>query len=234
MSDRRVLDPETLLRAYAIGIFPMAESRDDPEIHWVDPRRRGVVPLDGFHISRSLNRRIRTCGWKVTVDRDFAGVVDGCADREETWINDRIRTLYLELHRMGFAHSLEVWEGAALIGGVYGVSLGGAFFGESMFSRRTDASKLALAWLVHRLRAGGYALFDVQFLTPHLASLGAVEIPRAQYRLALEAALPLAARFDPPGYAPYPSLVAGSSGAASGDASSGASGAASGGASDSG
>lgn len=234
MSDRRVLDPETLLRAYAIGIFPMAESRDDPEIHWVDPRRRGVVPLDGFHISRSLSRRIRTCGWKVTVDRDFAGVVDGCADREETWINDRIRTLYLELHRLGFAHSLEVWEGEALVGGVYGVSLGGAFFGESMFSRRTDASKLALAWLVHRLRAGGYALFDVQFLTPHLASLGAVEIPRAQYRLALEAALPLAARFDPPGYAPYPSLVAGSSGAASGDASSGASGAASGGASDSG
>lgn len=223
------ITPDILLRAYALGIFPMAEGRDDPEIHWVDPRRRGIFPLEGFHISRSLRRRILTCGWEVTVDRDFAGVLDGCADRPETWINDRIRALYLDLHRLGFAHSQEVWEGSALIGGVYGVSLGGAFFGESMFSRRTDASKLALAWLVHRLRAGGYALFDVQFLTPHLASLGAVEIPRSRYRQALEAALALPARFDPPGYAPYPSLVcAGSS------APSGSSGGASGGASDSG
>ena len=221
------LTPEILLRAYAIGIFPMAESRDSPEVHWVDPRRRSIIPLEGFHISRSLRRRILTCGWQVTVDLDFAGVVDGCADREETWINDQIRALYLELHRLGFAHSLEVWEGEALVGGVYGVSLGGAFFGESMFSRRNDASKLALAWLVHRLRVGGYVLFDVQFLTSHLASLGAVEISRVQYRRALEAALPLPARFDPPGYAPYPSSVAAGSGA-----SSGASGAASGGASD--
>jgi leucyl/phenylalanyl-tRNA--protein transferase len=223
------ITPDILLRAYALGIFPMAEGRDDPEIHWVDPRRRGIFPLEGFHISRSLRRRILTCGWEVTVDRDFAGVLDGCADRPETWINDRIRALYLDLHRLGFAHSQEVWEGSALIGGVYGVSLGGAFFGESMFSRRTDASKVALAWLVHRLRAGGYALFDVQFLTPHLASLGAVEIPRNRYRQALEAALVLPAGFDPPGYAPYPSLVgAGSS------SPSGASGGASGGASDSG
>ena len=227
MNDHRMLTPETLLRAYAIGIFPMAEARESSEIHWVDPRRRGIVPLDGFHISRSLRRRILTCGWDVSVNRDFAGVVDGCADREETWINGQIRALYLELHRRGFAHSLEVRDGTALVGGVYGVSLGGAFFGESMFSRRTDASKLALAWLVHRLRAGGYALFDVQFLTPHLASLGAVEIPRAAYRRALEAALTLAARFDPPGYAPYPSSVAAGSAL-----SSGASGAASGGASD--
>lgn len=223
------ITPDILLRAYALGIFPMAEGRDDPEIHWVDPRRRGIFPLEGFHISRSLRRRILTCGWELTVDRDFAGVLDGCADRPETWINDRIRALYLDLHRLGFAHSQEVWEGSALIGGVYGVSLGGAFFGESMFSRRTDASKVALAWLVHRLRAGGYALFDVQFLTPHLASLGAVEIPRNRYRQALAAALVLPARFDPPGYAPYPSLVgAGSS------SPSGASGGASGGASDSG
>lgn len=223
------ITPDILLRAYALGIFPMAEGRDDPEIHWVDPRRRGIFPLEGFHISRSLRRRILTCGWEVTVDRDFAGVLDGCADRPETWINNRIRALYLDLHRLGFAHSQEVWEGSALIGGVYGVSLGGAFFGESMFSRRTDASKVALAWLVHRLRAGGYALFDVQFLTPHLASLGAVEIPRNRYRQALAAALVLPARFDPPGYAPYPSLVgAGSS------SPSGASGGASGGASDSG
>lgn len=223
------ITPDILLRAYALGIFPMAEGRDDPEIHWVDPRRRGIFPLEGFHISRSLRRRILTCGWEVTVDRDFAGVLDGCADRPETWINDRIRALYLDLYRLGFAHSQEVWEGSALIGGVYGVSLGGAFFGESMFSRRTDASKVALAWLVHRLRAGDYALFDVQFLTPHLASLGAVEIPRNRYRQALAAALVLPARFDPPGYAPYPSLVgAGSS------SPSGASGGASGGASDSG
>lgn len=230
MNDYRMLNPEMLLRAYAIGVFPMAESRDDAGIRWVDPRQRGILPLDGFHISRSLRRTILRCGWTVTTDRDFAGVVDACADRPETWISTRIRTLYLQLHALGRAHSLEVRDGRDLIGGVYGVSLGGAFFGESMFSRRTDASKLALAWLVHRLRAGGYALFDVQFLTPHLASLGAVEIPRLRYRHALDAALPLAARFDPPGYAPYPSLVASpSSGAAS---SSGASGSGSGGASD--
>jgi leucyl/phenylalanyl-tRNA--protein transferase len=222
------LTPENLLRAYAAGIFPMAEGRDDPSLHWVDPRRRGILPLDGFHISRSLARRLLTWDCRITINTDFTGVLDGCADRPETWINRPIHGLYRALHDAGFAQSLEVWEGEALVGGVYGVTLGAAFFGESMFSRRTDASKVALAWLVHRLRAGGYALFDVQFLTPHLASLGAVEIPRAQYRLALEAALPLAARFDPPGYAPYPSLVAGGSAAPS----SGASGATSGGASD--
>lgn len=220
--------PRQLLAAYANGIFPMAESRDDPDIHWVDPRMRGIIPLDGFHISRSLRRTILRSGWQVGIDRDFAGVVDACAARPETWISGTIRRLYLQLHRAGHAHSLEVREGEALVGGVYGVSLGGAFFGESMFSRRTDASKVALAWLVHRLRAGGYALFDVQFLTPHLASLGAVEVPRAAYRAALQAALPIAARFDPPGYTPYPSLVA-SSGAVS---PSGASGGLSGGASD--
>lgn len=219
-----------LLRAYAIGIFPMAEHRDDPQIHWVDPRRRGVMPLDGFHISRSLRRRILSCGWQVAIDRDFAGVVDGCADRDETWINDRIRALYLDLHRLGAAHSLELYEQGVLIGGVYGVTLGAAFFGESMFSRRTDASKVALAWLVHRLRAGGFALFDTQFLTPHLASLGGVEIPRAAYQAALRNALQHQAAFDPPGYAPYPSLVA----SGGGSSPSGASGAASGGASDSG
>ena len=208
------LTPEMLLRAYAIGIFPMAESRDDPDIHWVDPRRRGILPLNGFHISRSLARRIRQCGWTVTVDHDFAGVVDGCADRPETWISAPIRTLYLALHARNAAHSLELWDGPALIGGVYGVSLGAAFFGESMFSRRTDASKVALAWLVHRLRAGGYALFDTQFLTPHLRSLGGVEVPRDGYRAALAAALPLPARFAPAGYAPDAYSVA--SGAVSG------------------
>ena len=202
------LTPELLLRAYAAGIFPMAEGRDDPAIHWVDPRRRGVIPLDGFHISHSLARRIRRGGFSVTVNRDFAGVVRACAARPETWINAPIFALYLDLHRMGFAHSLEVLQGDALIGGVYGVALGAAFFGESMFSRRTDASKIALAWLVHRLRAGGFCLFDTQFLTPHLASLGGIEISRASYRAQLARALQGVASFAPPGYPPEPSAGA--------------------------
>jgi len=185
-----------MLRAYAMGIFPMAESRDDPEIHWVDPRLRGIIPLDGFHISRSLARRIRRGGYQATVDTDFAGVVTACAAREETWINDEIHRLYLDLHRMGHAHSQEIWQDGRLIGGVYGVVLGRAFFGESMFSAATDGSKLALAHLVARLRAGGFRLFDTQFLTPHLASLGAVEIPRAEYHRRLAEALKGKARFD--------------------------------------
>lgn len=174
----------------------MAESRDDPEIHWVDPRLRGIIPLDGFHISRSLARRIRRGGYQATVDTDFAGVVTACAAREETWINDEIFRLYLDLHRMGHAHSQEIWQGGELIGGVYGVVLGRAFFGESMFSAATDGSKLALAHLVARLRAGGFELFDTQFLTPHLASLGAVEIPRAEYHRRLAEALTGKGRFD--------------------------------------
>ncbi len=205
------LTPETLLRGYAMGIFPMAENRDDVEIHWVDPRRRGIMPLDGFHVSRSLARHIRRAGVTVTVDRAFDAVVTACADREETWISRQIQTLYRALHVAGFAHSLEVWECDALVGGVYGVKLGSAFFGESMFSRRTDASKLALAWLVDRLRAGGFTLFDTQFLTPHLASLGGVEVPRAVYHRMLQDALPRSATFDPPGYSPSASsVVAGS------------------------
>lgn len=211
---------ELLLRAYAMGIFPMAEGRADPTIHWIDPRHRGILPLDGFHLSRSLARRIRRSGWHVTADRDFAGVLDGCADRPETWINAPIRALYLTLFDTGFAHSVEIRDGETLIGGVYGVSLGAAFFGESMFSRRTDASKAALAWLVHRLRAGGFTLFDTQFLTPHLASLGGIEIPRAEYRRRLAAALDRPARFDPPGYSPSAGAVvsslSGGSSAASG------------------
>lgn len=196
------ITPETLLRAYAMGIFPMAEGRDDPQVHWVDPRRRGIIPLEGFHIGRSLARAIARDDYDVTVNRDFRGVVEGCADREETWINGPILQLYLDLHRAGFAHSLEIRAGGALVGGVYGVTLGAAFFGESMFSRRTDASKVALAWLVHRLRTGGFALFDTQFLTPHLASLGGVEIPRADYHRRLNAALEGRATFTPAGYAP--------------------------------
>ena len=198
------LTPEILLSAYAAGIFPMAESREDARIHWIDPRRRGVLRLDKFHISRSLTRRILSGTFTITTDRDFAGVLDGCADRPETWINDEIRALYLGLHRIGHAHSLEVWQGADLVGGVYGVTLGAAFFGESMFSRRTDASKVVLAYLVCRLRVGGFRLFDTQFLTPHFASLGAVEISRGEYRRQLAAALTGQADFDRQGAIPAP------------------------------
>ncbi len=189
------LSPELLLHGYSIGIFPMAEHRDDPDLFWVDPKFRGVIPLNGFHISRSLARRIRKCGFSVTINQNFAGVVDGCADRADTWINAELRDLYQRLHQSGHAHSLEVWDGPALIGGVYGVSLGAAFFGESMFSRRTDASKIALAYLVDRLRRTGFLLFDTQFLTAHLASLGAIEVPRSEYRQALEVAINASADF---------------------------------------
>lgn len=193
-----VITPELLLNAYAAGIFPMAETRDDPDIFWVDPRRRGVFPLGGFHISRSLARRMRGQAHRISVNRAFRDVVDGCADRPETWINAEIRSLYLDLHRVGHAHSLELWDDDSLIGGVYGVTLGAAFFGESMFSRRKDASKMALVYLVDRLRLGGFRLFDTQFLTPHLASLGAIEVTRASYHHSLEAALTLRADFTAP------------------------------------
>ncbi|MFD1510422.1 leucyl/phenylalanyl-tRNA--protein transferase [Lacimonas salitolerans] len=184
------ISPDLLLHAYAAGVFPMAETRDDPELFWVDPRRRGVIPLDGFHAGRSLRRAVRRMDYAVTLNRDFAGVLDGCADRGETWISTRIRTLYLALHDLGRAHSLELWDmQGRLIGGVYGVTLGRAFFGESMFSRRKDASKIALVWLVDHLNTCGFTLFDTQFLTPHLATLGGVEIPRAEYRARLAEAL---------------------------------------------
>ncbi len=192
------LTADMLLRAYALGVFPMAESREDPEVFWVDPRWRGIFPLDDFHISRSLARHIRRGGFEVSVNRDFDGTLRGCADRPETWINDTIFRLYTTLHARGFAHSLEVWEDGALVGGVYGVTLGAAFFGESMFSRRTNASKVALAYLVDRLRLGGFQLFDTQFITAHLRSLGAVEIPRAEYRRRLAEALARPADFIRP------------------------------------
>ncbi|MGL4234984.1 leucyl/phenylalanyl-tRNA--protein transferase [Tabrizicola sp.] len=207
------LTPEILLRAYAMGIFPMSDGRDDPEIHWIDPRRRGVMPLDGFHLSRSLARRIRRGGFEVTVDTAFEAVVEACAERDETWISQRIQRLYVGLFRAGAAHSVEIWEGGELVGGVYGVTLGAAFFGESMFSRTTDASKIALAYTVHRLAAGGFRLFDTQFLTPHLASLGGREIPRREYHLQLAEALQEDADFTPAGYWPSPSDVASSAGA---------------------
>lgn len=193
--DRPQITPELLLRAYAAGVFPMSEGRDDPELFWVDPRERGILPLEGFHISRSLARRIRQAPFDIRINTDFAGVVEGCADRDETWINAEIFELYQHLHATGHAHSLELWEGDALVGGVYGVALGAAFFGESMFSRRRDASKIALAYLVSRLRFGGFELFDTQFVTDHLQSLGAVEISRAAYRNRLSDALQKPANF---------------------------------------
>ena len=192
MSDRS-LTPELLLAAYAAGVFPMAETRDDPEVFWVDPQERGVLPLDGFHISRSLARRMRRGGIEARLDEDFEAVIDGCADRDETWINGTIRGLMTELFAMGHAHSFGVWKGDLLIGGMYGLALGGAFFGESMFSRETDGSKMALAWAVDHLRRTGFTLFDTQFITPHLATLGAVEIPRLMYRAQLARALELPA-----------------------------------------
>ena len=189
------LTPDLLLHGYSIGIFPMAEHRNDPDIFWVDPRQRGVIPLDGFYMSRSLRKRLRTAPYRIAVNEDFPGVVAACADRAETWINDEIRTLYTMLHQTGHAHSLELWDDGDLVGGVYGVVLGSAFFGESMFSRRRDASKIALAYLVDRLRMGGFSLFDTQFITPHLASLGGVEITRAAYHKALSQALQRSADF---------------------------------------
>lgn len=187
--------PELLLQAYRAGVFPMAEHRDDPDLFWVDPRKRGVFPLDGFHISRSLARTLRRNDVRVTRNRAFVEVMGACADRSETWINDSIRTLYEDLHHRGDAHSLEVWRDDRLIGGVYGVTVGAAFCGESMFSRERDASKIALAWLVDLLRRTGFVLFDTQFLTNHLASLGAIEISRAEYRRQLALALQRRADF---------------------------------------
>ncbi len=183
------LTSQMLLRAYMAGIFPMAESRDDPEIFWVEPKRRGILPLDGFHISRSLARQMRKGGYKVALNTRFAQVVNACADRKETWINSEIFQLYNELHTTGHAHSFEVWQDETLIGGVYGVAICGAFFGESMFSHRPNASKIALAHLTDHLAQCGFTLFDTQFITPHLTTLGAVEISRDNYRDRLRDAL---------------------------------------------
>jgi leucyl/phenylalanyl-tRNA--protein transferase len=184
------LDPRLLLRGYAVGIFPMADSRDANELFWVEPQNRAIIPMDGFHMSRSLARRLRTGSFRVTRDRAFAKVIRGCADRPETWINGDIERATLVLHASGHAHSVECWNAeGALVGGIYGVKLGRAFFGESMFSRATDASKVALAWLVARLKVGGFTLLDCQFMTDHLASLGAVSISREDYVALLSAAL---------------------------------------------
>ncbi len=187
------LDPRLLLQGYAMGIFPMADSRDADSVFWVEPRSRAILPLDSFHLSRSLRRALRSGIFQVTADTAFAEVVAACADRSETWISGDIERAVRALHRLGHAHSIEVWSGDGsskeLVGGLYGVKLGRAFFGESMFSTATDASKVALAWLVARLRVGGYCLLDCQFITDHLASLGAVEVSRERYSALLAAAL---------------------------------------------
>jgi leucyl/phenylalanyl-tRNA---protein transferase len=194
-----LLSPDLLLRAYAIGIFPMAESRDASEIHWVEPTQRGIIPLDSFHVPRSLRKVVRKGLFTVSVDQAFEAVIDGCAEpkkgRDDTWINPTIRRLYVELHRMGHAHSVECWRDDRLMGGLYGVALGGAFFGESMFSRVPDASKVALVHLVAILREGNFRLLDTQFVTDHLEQFGAMEVSRDAYRERLNRAINVTAQF---------------------------------------
>ncbi|MEH6655874.1 leucyl/phenylalanyl-tRNA--protein transferase [Loktanella salsilacus] len=194
-----MLTPDLLLQAYQQGLFPMAETRDTQDVFWVQPRFRGILPLDSFHISRSLRKTLWRGHLTASADRAFAQVVQGCAARPETWINPPIYDVYQALHAQGDAHSIEVWQGDALVGGVYGVTVGTAFFGESMFSTVTDASKVALVCAIDRLQQQGFTLFDTQFITPHLASLGGIEIPRAAYEDRLANALTQVADFGPAG-----------------------------------
>jgi len=187
------ITPDVLLKAYACGIFPMAESADDPALYWIEPEMRGIIPLDTFHVPARLARTVRSTPFSVQVNRNFEAVIQGCAapqrDRARTWINGRIRRIYRALHAHGHCHSVEVYDGAELVGGLYGVSLGRAFFGESMFHRARDASKIALVHLVARLRAGGYRLLDTQYVTDHLKSFGAVEVGKRRYHRLLEEAI---------------------------------------------
>jgi leucyl/phenylalanyl-tRNA--protein transferase len=190
------ITPDVLLRAYSIGLFPMAESREAESLFWVEPEARGVFPLDGLKVSRSLAKTLRADAFEVVADRDFAAVMNGCAARDKTWINAEILRVYGELFARGHAHSVEVYQDGALVGGLYGVSLGAAFFGESMFHLARDASKVALVHLLARLRRGGFVLLDAQFVTPHLAGLGAVEISREDYRERLAEAIDQPAEFS--------------------------------------
>ena len=187
------ITPELIVRAYRAGIFPMSEDAEDEDLFWVSPEMRGIIPLDGFRLSASLRKAIRKSGFEIKVDTDFDAIIEGCAtvgkDRDTTRINRTIRSVYGELFRRGIAHTVEVWDGPDLVGGLYGLAIGGAFFGESMFHRRTNASKMAMAHLVERLKAGGFVLLDTQFVTDHLASLGGVEIAREQYEERLAEAL---------------------------------------------
>lgn len=211
MSSRRQMEitPELMLRAYRIGLFPMAESRTARTLYWLDPELRGIIPLDGFHLSRRLARTLRQGRYEVTANTAFEAVIDACAaprpGSPDSWINADIRRLFIALHREGHAHSVETWREGALVGGLYGVALGGAFFGESMFSRADDASKVALVHLVARLRLGGFTLLDAQFQTEHLAQFGTQEMPRAEYKRALSEAVEVAAHFPD---APPPEALA--------------------------
>lgn len=193
------IEPELLLRAYATGIFPMAEEADDPEVFWVRPEKRGIIPLDGFHLPKSLRKTIRQGIFDIKLDSDFDGVIDGCAsgtgERARTWINGPIREAYKKLFEIGHCHTVEAWHESKLVGGLYGVTLGRAFFGESMFTRKRDASKVCLAYLVQHLVSRGFVLLDTQFTTPHLERFGAVEVPRKKYEKLLETALDGIARF---------------------------------------
>lgn len=193
------ITPQILLRAYAAGIFPMAESAEDNALYWVEPEERGIIPLDGLKVSHSLRKSVRRRLFEVKVDHDFAGVIAACAaktpERRSTWINARIKSLYTQLHRLGCCHSIECWQEGQLVGGLYGVRIGAVFFGESMFSRATDASKVALVHLVARLNYGGFKLLDAQFVNPHLERLGATTLPRAQYHKVMEPLLERPADF---------------------------------------
>jgi leucyl/phenylalanyl-tRNA--protein transferase len=195
----QALSPELLLCAYASGVFPMANDRCDPTIHWIEPRRRGILPLDDFHVPRSLGKAIRRGRFEIRVDSAFARVITACAasrpERPRTWLNDELLAMYCTLHEIGYAHSVETWVDNDLVGGLYGISLGAAFFGESMFSHQRDASKVALVELVSRLRAGGYRLLDTQFVTDHLRRFGALEVPRTAYRTMLREAIEAPATF---------------------------------------
>lgn len=193
MSDAYIYAPETIIKAYSLGVFPMAESRDDGDLHFYEPQQRGILRINPPHIPRRLLRLVRQTPWRVSINTDFRAVIEGCAEqtesRADSWINAEIIRLYLALHKMGFAHSFEVWEGAALIGGLYGIKLGGAFFGESMFSRRSNASKIALAHLMARLYYGNFTLLDAQFANDHLLQFGLIEIPKQAFQKQLQAAL---------------------------------------------
>ena len=201
------IEPRLLLKAYAMGVFPMAEDADDPEVFWVKPEKRGIIPLEDFHVPRSLAKAIRRGTYDIRVNSDFAGVLKGCAEatdgRPQTWINATIRDACLRLHAIGHAHSVEAWRDGELVGGLYGITLGRAFFGESMFSRRTDASKIALVHLVHRLKAGGFRLLDTQFTTDHLKRFGAIDVPKDIYSKMLSRAVEEEADFFPYVGGPY-------------------------------
>jgi len=193
------ITPKLLLRAYSIGMFPMAESADDPTLFWVDPEERGIFPIDGLIVSKSLAKVVRSDRYEIRIDSDFDGVMDGCAGgdayRPSTWINERIRKLYYDLYRQGHVHTVEAWQDGVLVGGLYGLAIGSAFFGESMFNTARDASKVCLTHLMARLRAGGFTLLDTQFVTEHLATLGAVAVSRRKYHRMLDKAIGKPANF---------------------------------------